>query len=207
MGLFARLTEKPWLEADGRVVELHASSFAAHNRKVALIVFLCIVGSVFFLLFAATHIRLALATDWVPAPEPPLIWLNSIVLIFVSAALEWTRAAAVKADIAATRLRFWAVGILTLLFLVLQLIVWKQLIDLGYAAQRNPANAFFYVITGVHGVHLLGGLVAWWRALRRMNEDAEEDPYRMRLSVELCALYWHFLLFVWLAMLALFIST
>lgn len=207
MGFFQRLTEKPWLQADGRVVEMQASTFAAHNRKVALIVFLCIVGSVFFLLFAATHIRLALATDWVPAPQPVLLWFNSVVLVFVSIALEWTRASAVQGDVDSTRFRFWTVGFLTLVFLVLQLIVWKQLVDLGYAAQRNPANAFFYVITGVHGVHLLGGLVAWWRALRRMTNDEESDPYRMRLSVELCALYWHFLLFVWIAMLALFIST
>ena len=66
----------------------------SHNRKVALIVFLCVVGSVFFLLFAATHMRKVMAVDWVPMPEPGLIWVNSLVLVAVSFAFEIARISA-----------------------------------------------------------------------------------------------------------------
>ena len=204
MSIFRRLTEKPWLDTDDRIESVHTKSFRAHDRKVALYVFLCIVGSVFILLFAATHMRIALATDWVPMPEPFLLWINTIVLVAVSAALELARRLvnSNKDGI----LIFLLGGLLTTVFLVLQTIVWWQLIQLGYAAQRNPANAFFYVLTALHAAHLLGGLIAWWRALQRMRAKTT-DYAHMRLSVDLCAIYWHFLLLVWVVILALFVST
>ena len=205
MGLFKNLTEKPWLPRDDSVVELHPGYFNAHNRRVALVVFLCVVGVVFFLLFVATHMRMNMSTDWVPAPEPPLLWANSAVLVLVSVCFEWTRRAVALRDVADSYKRFLWAGALTALFLVGQLVVWKQFYDLGYGHADNPANSFFYIITAVHGVHLLGGLVAWVRALPRLRQA--DDLSAIRLSVDLCALYWHFLLFVWVAMLALFVST
>ena len=241
MSIFRRLTEKPWVEADDRVESLHTKSFKAHDRKVALYIFLCVVGSVFFLLFAATHMRIALATDWVPMPEPLLLWVNSVVLVAVSGALELARRL-VNSNRDGT-LVFLFGGVLTAVFMVLQIVVWWQLIQLGYTAQRNPSNAFFYVLTALHAAHLLGGLIAWWRALLRLvmgprfagrqdemrtkssqrrtsrvNWDRRDvrqwrmrtktaDYSHVRLSVELCAIYWHFLLFVWVVVLALFVST
>lgn len=206
MGILKRITEKPWLDQDDRVVKLHTASFKVHNRKVALIVFLCVVGSVFFLLLAATHIRIALATDWVPLDEPMLLWFNTLVLIAVSVALEGARHAINNQRDESAFLYFLVSGSLTLLFIVLQAIVWFDLIVLGYAAQRNPANAFFYVLTALHIGHLLGGLVAWVRALARIRSHKAEYSH-VRLGIELCAIYWHFLLFVWIIILALFIST
>lgn len=226
MSIFRRLTEKPWEETDDHIESLQTKSFKAHDRKVALYIFLCVVGSVFLLLFAATHMRIALATDWVPMPEPMLLWVNTIVLVTVSATLELARR-----RIASNRdglLVFLIGGILTVGFLVLQFFVWWQLIQLGYAAQRNPANAFFYVLTALHAAHLLGGLIAWCRALSRMRAKTvnefnikralrygalsrthaqTEDYAHVRLSVELCAIYWHFLLLVWVVILGLFVST
>lgn len=204
MSIFRRLTEKPWVETDDNVESLHTKSFRAHDRKVALYIFLCVVGSVFFLLFAATHMRIALATDWVPMPEPFLLWVNSIVLVAVSMALEFSRRL-VNSN-SDGMLVFLIGGVLTFVFLILQVVVWWQLISFGYAAQRNPANAFFYVLTALHAAHLIGGLIAWCRALWRMR--AKDGDYgHIRLSVELCAIYWHFLLLVWVVILALFVST
>ena len=64
-----------------------------------------------------------------------------------------------------------------------------------------PANSFFYLITAVHGLHVLGGIVALGRTTIRALRDVEVA--RLRLSVALCATYWHFLLVVWLVLLAL----
>ena len=82
---------------------------------------------------------------------------------------------------------------------------WQQLIDLGYFAATNPANAFFFVITALHALHLLGGLVAWGRTMAKVRRGLEVTEVRM--SVELCAVYWHFLLVVWLVMFCLFLFT
>ena len=90
-------------------------------------------------------------------------------------------------------------------FLVGQLMAWRQLADLGYFAATNPANAFFYLVTALHAVHLLGGLVAWVRTSAKVRRGVTLD--RVRLSVELCAVYWHFLLLIWLILFALLIFT
>lgn len=205
MGFFRKILEKPWLPPEGNVVDLHTGYFTAHNRKVALILFLCVVGVLFFLLFSAYHMRKAFSTDWVATPEPTLLWFNTLILFVVSGALEWARVAVPKEQIEAIRIRFIAAGVLTFVFLILQLVAWKQLIDLGYTAQSNPANAFFYTITGIHGLHLFGGLIAWFRAIRVI--DPEVDFSQMKNAVDLCAIYWHFLLFVWVAMVGLFITS
>ena len=219
MNIFKRLAEKPWLEQPGGVVELRTASYATSNQKVALVVFLAIVGVLFSLFFAAYHMRLeplefgGQGTDWVPMPEPPLLWFNTVVLGLASVAYEWARRACNRGQIGTAKLAFLTAGGVTLAFLALQLVVWNQMIARGYYAYSNPANSFFYVITGVHGVHLLGGLVAWARASRRFAagdaDDTEpaEAGARLRGSVDLCALYWHFLLLIWLGMLALFVNT
>ena len=219
MNIFKRLAEKPWLEQPGAVVELRTASYATSNQKVALVVFLAIVGVLFSLFFAAYHMRLeplefgGQGTDWVPMPEPPLLWFNTVVLGLASVAYEWARRACNRGQIGTAKLAFLTAGGVTLAFLALQLVVWNQMIARGYYAYSNPANSFFYVITGVHGVHLLGGLVAWARAARRFAasdaDDTEpaEASARLRSSVDLCALYWHFLLLIWLGMLALFVNT
>ena len=212
MNIFKRLAEKPWLDQSPNVVELRTASYAASNQKVALVCFLAIVGMLFFLFFAAYHMRLdpvelaGRESDWVAMPEPPLLWFNTLVLILASAAYEWSRRLANRGETRQAGAAFLVAGAVTVAFLVLQLVVWNDLLARGYYAHANPANAFFYMITAVHGTHLLGGLVAWARAARRLAQ-AEADPARLARSVELCALYWHFLLLVWLGMVALFAST
>jgi cytochrome c oxidase subunit 3 len=86
-----------------------------------------------------------------------------------------------------------------------QLLVWRQLGSLGYFVDTNPSNSFFYLITALHGLHLLGGLVAWFRASLRLWRGAEVA--KIRMSVDLCAVYWHFLLLVWLVMFGLLLVT
>jgi cytochrome c oxidase subunit 3 len=64
----------------------------------------------------------------------------------------------------------------------------------------NPAASFFYLLTAMHGLHVIGGLVAWSLTTRRL--DPLHDAPRAIEAVRLCARYWHFLLAVWLVLLA-----
>src|SRR6266568_1584560 len=65
----------------------------------------------------------------------------------------------------------------------------------------QSSNSFFYLITAMHGLHLMGGLVALGRTTAKVWRGAEMT--RVRLSVELCAIYWHFLLLIWLVLFGL----
>jgi cytochrome c oxidase subunit 3 len=71
---------------------------------------------------------------------------------------------------------------------------------------NNPAVAFFYLLTGVHGLHLLGGLLVWGKTVVKMTRPGIE-LVDLRLSVELCTVYWHYLLLVWLVLFAVLLST
>lgn len=171
--------------------------------KTALWVFLGVASSLFVLFVSAYAMRLGLA-DWTPLPRPRLLVLNTALLVGASLAMQWTVHAARRADDADVRRGLVGSGLLTVGFLAGQLVVWTQLHDAGFGVSSSAAAAFFYVFTAVHGVHVLGGLVAWSRAVWRTWRGA--DAAAVRLGVELCATYWHYLLAVWVALYALLVS-
>ena len=86
---------------------------------------------------------------------------------------------------------------LSIAFLAGQVAAWRAIGPSLYYVQGSPAIAFFYVLTIVHGLHLVGGLYVLGRAAQRFARGAELVDLRQSLS--LCATYWHFLLLVWLA--------
>jgi cytochrome c oxidase subunit III len=192
-----RLTAKPWLEV-GPVGDAGASSLSA--AKIGLGVFLAVVGCLFTLLISAYAMRMDMG-EWRPAPVPKLLWLNTGMLILSSGALQWAQVAARRGRMDGVRTGLLAGGVFALAFLAGQLIAWRELDGAGYYLTANPAAAFFYLITGVHGVHLLGGLVALGRTMDKAWQGVALG--NVRLSVELCAMYWHFLLFVWLVLFGL----
>ena len=96
--------------------------------------------------------------------------------------------------------------LLTTAFVVGQLIAWQQLQSSGQFITSNPANAFFYFLTGAHAVHIIGGMYVWARATAGVVLGKRDAPAIAR-SIELCAIYWHFLLLVWLVLFGLLLST
>lgn len=176
---------------------------ARPSVKTALWVFLGVATSLFVLFVSAYAMRLGLA-DWTPLPRPRLLMLNTALLVGASLAMQWTVHAARRQAGDDVRRGLVASGLMTVGFLAGQLVVWKQLNDAGFFVASSAAAAFFYVFTAVHGLHVLGGLVAWLRAVRRSWRGA--DAAAVRLGVELCATYWHYLLAVWVVLYALLVS-
>ncbi len=205
MNFFRQLIEKPWVAAQGRADDLHSGGeFSLPTATLGLRVFLAVVTVLFSLLVVVYAERMEVA-DWRPLPEPWLLWLNTAVLIVSSVALQWARVSARRGQIDGVRDGLLAGGVCAFAFLAGQLLAWLLLADLGYFAATNPAIAFFYLITALHGLHLLGGLVAWGRTTAKVWRGFEAAE--VRLSVELCAVYWHFLLLVWLILFGLLLFT
>ena len=205
--LLQHLQTKPWLE-QGIVEEYGAVNVAA--PRVGLWVFLAVVTSLFGL-FAVVYNMRATFPDWRPLPDPGLLWVNTALLLLGSGALQLARTAAGRDDLAALKRHLTAGGGLTVAFLIGQLIAWRQLTDAGYFMATNPADAFFYILTGLHGVHMLGGLWFWARATRAVWGGLETRPVtevaQVRLRVQLCSVYWHYLLLIWLVLFGLLLST
>jgi cytochrome c oxidase subunit 3 len=198
-----RLMSKPWLEvgALGDVPDTRASSLPA--ATIGLGVFLAVVSALFALFISAYFMRKSLA-DWTPLPAPRLLWFNTGILVLSSVSLQYASVAARQGRMDDVRDAMIAGGLLALTFLVGQLLVWQELNAAGYFLAANPANAFFYMLTGVHGLHLLGGLVALGRTADKVWRNVE--PSKVRLSVQLCAIYWHFLLALWFVLFSLLTS-
>jgi cytochrome c oxidase subunit 3 len=144
--------------------------------------------------------------DWRHFPVPPLLWANTALLMAGSAAMQWARAAAERGERDPLRARLVTGGLLTGAFLAGQLLAWRQLSGTEYFSAANPAIAFFYLLTAVHGLHMLGGLVVWAWTIRRLSTP-QPKPLDARLTVGLCTVYWHYLLLVWLVLFGLLLST
>jgi len=199
-----RLTAKPWLEegAAGEFPGAGASSLPA--AKIGLGVFLAVVGALFALFISAYSMRMHMGHDGHLA-VPRLLWLNTFVLILSSVALQWALVSARRGRMGGVREGLLAGGISAIAFLAGQLLAWQQLAEAGYFLATSPAVAFFYMITAVHGLHLMGGLVALGKTAVKVQNGF--DMGQVRLSVELCATYWHFLLLVWLVLFGLLLLT
>jgi len=205
VNLFRQMMEKPWLEERGDVVSLHGGRmFPMPQAKLGLRVFLVVVMVVFSLMVAAYTERMVFS-DWHSVPIPWLLWLNTGVLILSSVAMHWALVSARWGRTEGVSLGMAAGGVCAFAFLVGQLLAWRDLTAAGHYATLDPANAFFYLLTALHGIHLIGGLVAWGKTAVRIRRG--EDAVQVRLSVELCAVYWHFLLLIWLVLFALLLVT
>lgn len=212
--LVSKLRVKPWeMQA---AAPAGAGFDAVAPKRIGLWVFLAVITSLFCLFLSAYYMRMGHgghaahnmggATDWTEIRDPGLLWFNTVVLIVGSVAMQSARASLARGQLEPTRVRLFAAGLLTAGFLIGQMVAWRQLRLSEVFTPQNPAVAFFYVLTAVHGLHLLGGLFVWTRTLARsLRKDVE--PIDLRLSVELTSVYWHYLLLVWLGLFAVLLST
>lgn len=150
----------------------------------------------FFLALTSSFIvRKGLSTDWVPFSLPRILWLNTAVLLISSSTLERARRALKSEGLAGFR-RWWALSTaLGLAFLVGQVIAWRQLAAAGVFLATNPSSSFFYVLTGAHGLHLLGGVVAL--LVVGFRGRREEARLSQATAVKVAGLYWHFMGGLW----------
>lgn len=205
--LVRRLTAKPW-ETHGSPEDVQAgNAVGLPPAKIGLWVLLAVITSLFGLFISAYYMRMEHAHgDWSPVAVPRLLWLNTAMLILSSVAMQSARGASIRAQTDRVRAGLIAGGVLALAFLAGQLWAWRQLNASGVFLQSSPSSAFFYLLTAVHGLHLLGGLLVWGKTVVRMTRD-RVGPIDLRLSVELCTVYWHYLLLVWLVLFAVLLST
>jgi cytochrome c oxidase subunit III len=195
-----RLMSKPWLEQGSVAAYPGTESGMMPTAKIGLGIFLAVVGCLFALFASAYFMRMEL-TDWQAVPVPRVLWFNTGVLVLSSVALHLAVVAVRRDQMDTTRLALVTGGLTALAFLIGQLMAWRELAASGYLLDANPANSFFYLLTAMHGLHIVGGLVALGRTTAKAWIGVPRD--RLRLSVELCAMYWHFLLFIWLAVFVL----
>lgn len=194
------LTAKPWLQEGAGTGFTEPSRIGLPPAKLGLLVFLTVAGALFTMLISGYFMRRSLG-DWRPLPIPTLLWIDTGILVASSLALELARRASGRDERDAARVALVAGGALAVLFVAGQVAAWRQMAASGFSIAGNPSNTFFYLLTGLHALHVLGGLVALGATIEKAWSAADWKP--AAAQIDLCALYWHFLLVVWLVLLAL----
>ncbi len=165
------------------------------------------IGGIVMLFAAFTSalvVRRGISSDWVRTGLPPILYLNTLVLLVSSGTLEISRRALEKGFGLRFRRWIYLTGTLGLIFVAGQLWAWRELAARGIYLASNPASSFFYLLTAAHGVHLLGGIVALAWVAWKAREFAA--GLRRPTAVEVTAIYWHFMDGLWVYILLLFIA-
>ena len=155
----------------------------------------------FFMALASAFIVLRRGSElWVTVHLPRILWANTCILLASSFTLESARRRLSLSDPSGFR-KFWLLTtVLGFLFVAGQLIAWRQLVAQGVYIASNQASSFFFVFTGAHAVHLLGGVGA---LLFVSLHKFEKTKVSLPTAAEITSYYWHFMDGLWIFLLAL----
>jgi cytochrome c oxidase subunit 3 len=170
----------------------HRSS--VHAGSIGLWAFIGVATALFALFITAYAMRMR-SPDWSPIAMPWQLWLSTAVLLGGSVMLQWASHAARSGAWPRAQGLLLTGGLCAIGFVLVQLWAWQALQSARVGLSSNPAASFFYLLTAMHGLHVVGGLVAWLAAMRWARQEG--DSPRAALAIALCARYWHFLLVVW----------
>jgi cytochrome c oxidase subunit 3 len=155
----------------------------------------------FFMALASAFIVLRAGSDmWVVVHLPRILWVNTCILLASSFTLESARRRLSLGDPAGFRKLWLITTILGFLFVAGQLFAWRQLVAQGVYIASNQASSFFYIFTGAHAVHLLGGVAALLFVSAR---KFEKTNISLSAAAEITSYYWHFMDGLWIFLLAL----
>lgn len=151
--------------------------------------------TILFAAFTSTYLVRRGEADWRVGPLPPVLWVNTAVILLSSASMEWARVWGRRGRIEMLRSALAVTTVLGVGFLAGQLLAWRQLVASGIYVATNPHSSFFYLLTGAHGVHLVGGLSALCYALWKVRRTP--SPEEALAVADPTATYWHFLTGLW----------
>jgi cytochrome c oxidase subunit 3 len=183
------------MTSDFRIVEEPKQPLTMNAKKFAMWLFLVSVGMLFAAFSSAYIVRQA-EGNWVDFALPSLFYFTTAIIILSSITIQLAYFAAKKDDLERVKLLVGVTTVLGLLFLIGQVIGWKQLTESSIYLVGNPSGSFVYILTGLHGAHLIGGIVYLLIVLFaafRMKINSNN-----LLQLELCVTYWHFLGGLWI---------
>lgn len=177
------------------------------DKSKILTVFLLIVVLMTFggLMGAYVFVSTNQALEWRPFDLPLQVWFSTLIILASSVTYEFGHIAIAKSDVPGTRRWMVATTVLGAVFIASQLLVWLILVNRGLYMSGNPYAGFFYLLTAVHAVHVVGGIIALGAVLLRSWQAATNDreySYRTALSRSV-GWYWHFMGGLWIVLFTL----
>tara|TARA_B100000029_G_scaffold496181_1_gene562136 strand:- start:48 stop:728 length:681 start_codon:yes stop_codon:yes gene_type:complete len=197
--IFGTLTQKPWEENQAVMDSKHLGhTFNLSNQMTAVIIIFGVSTVLFSLLFTGYLYTLPPEQDTTFILKTNLLWVNTLVLILVTYFFDKIRKDLTKNITYKIKKNLIFVGALSYLFLILQIILWYQLMNTGNFVSTNSYFSSFYFFTALHGIHLLGGLFFWGKVSSRILKLKEKEFIKEEKNISALSLYWLFLFIVWL---------
>jgi cytochrome c oxidase subunit 3 len=154
-----------------------------------------------FVAFTSAYLVRQAAGNWLEFALPRIFFVSTIVILISSVTLHLSYRSFVQENISVYRSLLVLSFLLGIAFIVLQYQGWMQLYSLGIDLKGNPSGGFLYVISGIHAVHVLGGLVAMFIALLSSFLLKKKISERRKINFELTLQYWHFVDLLWVYLL------
>lgn len=179
---------------------INTDNLVGNRYRIGTLVSLASIAMLFTSLSSAYIVRSGVTYDWYPITVPRVMFGSTALLILGSVSIEIARRK-LKQSLSGTYSKYLLLTLLLGLgFLVSQLISWRQLAAQGIYISTHPHSSFFYVLTGTHGVHIAGGLLAlgflWRRSLRPLDEA--RLVAKRQAAADAVAIYWHFMGALWI---------
>jgi cytochrome c oxidase subunit III len=183
------------MERELKYIDIVEQPISMHPKKFALWLFMVTIVMLFAAWTSAYIVRQA-EGNWLEYDLPEIFWYTSGLVILSSIFLHWAYYSAKKDNF--TNLRIGMVGtvILGVAFLVGQWYSWVALVDREVFFVGNPAGSFLYVITGMHALHLISGLL--FLIIVLISTFRLKVHSKAMNTMEMATTYWHFLGGLWL---------
>jgi cytochrome c oxidase subunit III len=177
----------------------HSQDFQTPSQayRLGMLLGLASILMLFVALSSAYVMRQGEPQGWQPIAMPPLLLPNTLALLLSSFTLELARRALKQQRVGPCRRWLMLSTLLGVIFLSGQLVIWRTLVTQGIYLGSNPHSSFFYVLTGTHGVHLLGGMVALGAVTLRARQPNRKIG-ASQTALDVTALYWHFMDGLWI---------
>ena len=196
--IFGTLTEKPWEANQAAIDSKHTGqTFNISNQMSVVIIIFGISSVLFSLIFTGYLYSLPPGQDTTFILKTNMLWINTLVLILVTYFFDKIRRDFNNNLTSNIKKNLIIVGTLSYLFLILQLILWYQLMIDGNYVSTNTYFSSFYFFTALHGIHLLGGLFFWGKVTSKIFKLDERDYKKEERSITALSVYWLFLFIVW----------
>ena len=197
--LFGTLLQKPWDKEQVVLDNAHeGKTFDLTVQKSAVLIIFGIATVLFSLVFTSYLYTLPPEQDTQYLLRPNLLWINTLILFFVTYYFNKVTGDLEKKDTSKVKRNLLIIGGLTYLFLFGQIIFWFQLLKSGNYVSTNSYFANFYVFTALHGLHLFGGLFFWGKVSSKVLKTEKNKILEQEKNISALSIYWTFLLIVWL---------
>lgn len=166
-----------------------------HPKKFALWLFIVSIVMIFASMTSAYLVRQG-EGNWVEFELPFIFWINSAILIASSITVQWAYFSAKRDNLEALKIAMGLTTLLGIAFLVGQWYSWVDLVNMQVFFVGNPSGSFLYVLTGLHALHLITGVIFLLIVLIAALKYKVHAKNMVRM--EMCTTYWHFLDILWL---------